>query len=334
MNGLSLGDLASSFMLQQRGSALKTEMLRLTQELTSGQVSDVKTVLAGNYSYLTDIETSMVRLEGYRVSTTEASQFSGAMQTVLGSVQDSTARLGTDLLTVSNGGLDSVALQSGIEAFEVLKSTMSALNTDIAGRSLFSGAATDQSALGSADDLMTELRSILIGVSGADSKAAVIQNWFDDPGGFETAIYGGSDTSLAPFMLSKSEDLILDVKAIDPILKSTLQNLAVAAISADGTLNVGISERRELLSISGEGILQNQDGLTALRAQIGYSEARIDSAATRNASEKISLEYAKGALLTADPYETATRLDEVQFQLESLYAVTVKTSRLSLVNFL
>ena len=50
MTGLSLGDLANSFMLQQRGAALKTEMAQLTQELTSGQVSDVKNVVAGNYS--------------------------------------------------------------------------------------------------------------------------------------------------------------------------------------------------------------------------------------------------------------------------------------------
>jgi flagellar hook-associated protein 3 FlgL len=81
-------------------------------------------------------------------------------------------------------------------------------------------------------------------------------------------------------------------------------------------------------------MLQNQDDLTSLRAQIGFAEARIDSMATRNASESVSLEYAKGTLLAADPYETATRLEEVQFQLQSLYAVTVKTSQLSLVNFL
>ena len=31
MNGLSLGDLATSFMLQNRGSALKAEMSRLTK---------------------------------------------------------------------------------------------------------------------------------------------------------------------------------------------------------------------------------------------------------------------------------------------------------------
>ena len=126
----------------------------------------------------------------------------------------------------------------------------------------------------------------------------------------------------------------MDIKATNPELKDTLKNLAIAAIAADKTLTVNNTERSALLLAAGEGILRNQDGLTSLRAQIGFAEARIDSMATRNASESVSLEYAKGTLLAADPYDTATRLGEVQFQLQSLYAVTVKTSQLSLVNFL
>ena len=334
MNGLSLGDLANSFMLQNRGSALKAEMSRLTQELTSGQVSDVRSVLAGNYSYLTGIEASLSTLQGYKTSTTEAAHFSASMQLVLENVQDSTSTFGNNLFIVASGGLDSVVVQSGNEAFEVLKGTMSALNTNIAGRSLFSGAATDQSALGSADDLMTELRFILTGVNGAPSKISAIQDWFDDPMGFEAAIYGGSDTGLAPFQLAVSEALTLDIKATNPELKDTLKNLAIATIAADETLTANSLERSALLMAAGEGMLQNQDDLTSLRARIGFAEARIDSVATRNASESVSLEYAKGTLLAADPYETATRLEEVQFQLQSLYAVTVKTSQLSLVNFL
>lgn len=334
MNGLSLGDLATSFMLQNRGSALKTEMSRLTQELTSGQIADVKSVLAGNYSYLTGIEASLSTLQGYKIASTEAAHFVGSMQSVLANVQDSTANLGTNLILVANGGLDSVALQSGGEAFEVLKSTMNALNTNTAGRSLFSGAATDQLALGSAEDLMTELRTVLSGLTGATSKISAIQGWFDDPAGFGATIYGGSNTSLSPFQLAESEALNLDIKATNPELKDTLKNLAIATIAADETLTTSYMERRDLLFAAGEGMLQNQDDLTSLRAQVGFAEARIDSIVTRNASESVSLEYAKGTLLAADPYETATRLEEVQFQLQSLYAVTVKTSQLSLVNFL
>lgn len=334
MNGLSLGDLATSFMLQNRGSALKNEMSRLTQELTSGQVSDVKSVLDGNYSYLTGIETSMSRLQGYKTATAEAAQFAGSMQSVLEKIQESTSNLGTSFILVSSGGLDNVVLQSGNEAFATLQSTMSALNTDIAGRSLFSGAASDQPALGNVDDLMTELRSIVIGISGSVAKISAIQNWFDDPAGFDALTYSGSNTGISPFQLTDSETLSLDIKATNTGLKDTLMNLAIATIAADEALTFNHTERSALLLAAGEGMMQNQDDLTSLRAQIGFAEARIDNMAIRNASESVSLEYAKGTLLAADPYETATRLEEVQFQLQSLYAVTVKASQLSLVNFL
>ena len=62
--------------------------------------------------------------------------------------------------------------------------------------------------------------------------------------------------------------------------------------------------------------------------------ARLDRIATRNAAEVTSLTMAKNTLLEADPFEAATKLEEAQFQLQSLYTVTVRSSELSLVNFL
>lgn len=331
MNSLSLGDLANSLMLQQRGSALKTEMSRLTQELTSGQTSDVKGVLAGNYSYLAGIETGLSTLKAHKVATTEASQFTNSMQLVLGTVQDQAMGFATDLITVASGGLDSVAVQTGNEALEVLKSTIGAFNTSIAGRSLFAGAATDKLPLGDAEDVIAELRTVLAGVTGASSKLLEIDNWFSDPAGFEATIYHGSNSGVAPFDLSASEALTVDIKATDEGIRDTLENLAIAS---DDIVDVDAAEREVLLRTAGERLLTNQDDLTAIRAKVGYAEARIESIATRNASESVSLEYAKGSLLEADPYETAIRLEEVQFQLQSLYTVTAKTSKLSLVNFL
>ncbi len=334
MNSLSLGDLANSFMLQNRGSALKSEMTRLTQELTSGQVSDVKGVLGGNYSYLTDIEASLSRLEGYKIANTEAAVFADTMQIALGSIQASTSDLSTNMIVVANGGLDDVVLQAGQESLEVLRNTMSTLNTQIAGRSLFSGTATDRPAVLSADDLVNELSLLVDGINGPSEKILAIQNWFDDPSGFDSVIYSGSSRGFSAFELAPSQDLTLDIKATDPELKGTIRALAVAAIAGDEALVTDSEERSVLLYAAGQGLLQNQEDLTSLRSKVGYAEARIDSFISKNATESVSLEYAKGTLLAADPYEAATRLEEVQFQLQSLYTLTARTSQLSLVNFL
>ena len=56
MTGVSLGDFAQSFMLQRRGVSLRAELTKLSGEMSTGQVSDVREVLAGNVSFLADME--------------------------------------------------------------------------------------------------------------------------------------------------------------------------------------------------------------------------------------------------------------------------------------
>ncbi|MFT6025434.1 MAG: flagellar hook-associated protein 3 FlgL [Ascidiaceihabitans sp.] len=334
MNSLSIGDLANSFLLQRRGTALKVEMSRLTQELATGQVSDIKTVLAGNFSYLSDIENSMRTLAGYKVASAEAAQMTGTMQAVLENVQNVSSDFAADLIAVSTGGLDSIAKQSATEAHQHLDSVVSALNTNFAGRNLFSGTATNTVPMPSSDTILSALRAELSGIIGADSKAAAAKAWFDDPAGFDSVIYQGSADDLAPFRLSDTEDLSLNVRANSGELKDIIRNLAMAGLANDASLAIGAAERKDILLASGEGLISAQDNLTSLRANIGFAEERIDQIATRNASEMTAMEYAKGSLLAADPYETVTRLEEVQFQLQSLYTITSRSSELTLVNFL
>jgi flagellar hook-associated protein 3 FlgL len=88
------------------------------------------------------------------------------------------------------------------------------------------------------------------------------------------------------------------------------------------------------MNTAGQNLLTVQDDLTNLRAGVGFAEARIENFQARTEAERISAEYAKGALLSVDPYEAATRLEDAQFQLESLYSVTVRLSRLNLTSFM
>lgn len=334
MNSLSIGDLANSFLLHQRGTALKTELSRLTQELASGQVSDIKSVLAGNFSYLSDIENSMETLAGYKVASTEATHFSGATQSALGNVQDVSSSFAADLVSVSSGNIDSIARQSAAEARQHLDSVVSALNTNFAGRNLFSGTATDTVPLPPSQTILDALRTELTGVSGATAKAAAAEVWFNDPAGFDSVIYQGSSDTLAPFRLSETDAVTMDIRADSIELKDVIRHLAMAGLADDATLSIDAAERKDILLSSGEGLIATQNNLTSLRANVGFTEERIDQIATRNASELTSMEYAKGSLLAADPFEIVTRLEEVQFQLQSLYTVTVRSSQLSLINYL
>ncbi|MEP3783249.1 flagellin [Ascidiaceihabitans sp.] len=334
MNSVSIGDLAHSYLLQRRGSSLRAEMSKLNQELTSGQVADIKSILAGNFSYLSDIETSMSHLNAYKTSSAEATQFTSAMQSALDVVQTQSTDLGTNILSVVAGGIDAVSRQVTVEAREQLGAIVNTLNTDLAGRSIFSGTASNQAPLASSTDILNSVRSVMAGQIGPTDKLAAVDAWFADPAGFDAVIYQGSSDAMAPFRLSEHEDLSLDVRANDKAIKDVIRNVAVAALANDAALGIDFTERAALLNDAGVGLMTNAADVTALRANIGFIEERIDDIATRNSIESTSLEYAKGALLSVDPYETATRLEEVQFQLQSLYTVTVRSSELTLVNFL
>ena len=334
MSIFSLGDLAQSYMLQRRGLELKNEMSRLNAELTSGQISDVKSVLAGNFSYFSDIENDLKTLEGFKIATREATQFADASQIALGRVHDTASALGNKALTGASIAVGPVLDQIILDAEGDLDTVISALNTSQGGRSLFSGTATDMAAIVDTDTLLGNLRNATSGATSPDALIAAANAWFDDPAGFAATSYLGSNDTLSAFRLSNTETVGVSITANDTALRNLLRSVAVTAIVSDVAYGFGDAEKRAALAAMGEDLLQNQAELTALRADVGSAQARIETIATRNAAEESSLGFAKGALLNADPYETATRLEDVQFKLQSLYTVTARMSDLSLVNFI
>ena len=330
----SIGDLAQSLMLRQQNAGLKQTMQRLTSELSTGRVQDTSKHLSGDYSRLTDIERSMTLLAGYKTAGNEAAVFASATQFALERMQSVTSDLGTDLIQISASTLSSVLETNSATALGQFESLVSALNTDVAGRGLFSGAATDRAAVVGADDLLADLRTAMAGAATAADLRAAADTYFGPAGGFETTGYSGSNAPIAPMALRDGETVVLDIKADDQAFRNMLKETALAALATDPAFGLSRTEQAEVMNTAGQNLLTVQDDLTNLRAGVGFAEARIENFQARTEAERISAEYAKGALLSVDPYEAATRLEDAQFQLESLYSVTVRLSRLNLTSFM
>ncbi|MEP2473381.1 flagellin [Roseobacter sp.] len=334
MSATSLGDLAQSFLFQRRSISLRQDLNRLTDELSSGKVSDIREVMSGNHGYLTDLERSLEVLESYSVANIEAAYTTDAMQVSLERVQDSGGTLGLDLLLASAGPLGVISGNPSENAATQLEGVLSYLNDDVAGRSLFAGTATDTAPLPDAETLIAFVRTAVAGQTTPEDVVTAAEAWFADPAGFDALAYSGSTTALAPFALSDTENVTLDIRADDDAIKELLTHITVAALASDATLGFEVDEQSELFGLAGLGLQKNQDNLTSLRASIGFVEERIEMISARNGAEETSIEIARGGLLAADPFETATELEAVQFHLQSLYSVTVRSSQLSLVNFL
>ena len=330
----SLGDLAQSYAMQSRNTALKQDIQRLTTELASGQVADVRQAISGNTAYANDLERSLTKLDGYDLSTTEAGQLAEGMQNALTRIGDLNTAFRDTLISTTGSTLSETSSGILTQADNTLDGIINAMNTSVSGRALFAGASTDIQPIAPKEDLLDGLRTAVSGAGSVDDILTAAQAWFDDSAGFASIGYQGADTSLAAISLSDQESAHLDLRADNAAFNDTLRYLATIALADDPALGLTEAQQSELIQKSISTAVSSTGQVVSLQAEVGISESKIEAASVRNSAERSSLEIARNDLLSIDPYQAATELEQVQFQLESLFAITSRMSQLSLVNYL
>ena len=329
----NVGDMAQSLILRRQNATLKQAMQTLSTELTTGLVTDTTARLKGNYALLAGIETSLTQLDSYRRVTTETAATASVMQTALSHIATSARDLGAALIAAASSNSPARIDTLGTDATQKLQSALSALNTRIGDRSVFAGVATDHAAVADAETMMTALDTAVAGaISSADVQTAV-DAWFADPGGFAATVYLGG-AALQPVPVGPDDQATLDITALDPALVETLKGLAMTSLLDRGTLAGSDVARADLAKRAGESLLSSATARAELSARLGTVEAGISNASLRNDSERSALETAKLGLLSVDPYEVAAKLQATQTQLQTLYSITARMQRLSLVDYL
>ena len=333
MPNLGVGDLAQALVLGRHSASLKNALQALSTEVATGLVVDRTQRLAGDYAALAGIEGSLTQLRAYHAVTTETGILASVMQTALTSMADHATALGSALLAAATGSSPTRIDTLGEEARQRLQSVMSALNAQVGGRNVFSGIATDRSAVTDSETMMTALDAAVAGATSSADVETAVAAWFADPLGFAATVYQGG-TPLEPVPISANETAQISVTARDLAIVTTLKGLAMAALLQRGVLVGSAGARSDLAKRAGESLASSAGARAELQARIGTTEAGIADAATRNSAERAALETARLGLLSVDPYDTVAKLQQTQTQLETLYAVTARLSRLNLVDFL
>ncbi|NVK62897.1 MAG: flagellar biosynthesis protein FlgL [Rhodobacteraceae bacterium] len=331
----TVGDLARTLVLRTHQTRLNQEMDRLGVEIASGFVRDAASHLGGDITGLLAIDRTLAKLETYRVNTTEASFLTGTMQNALEEIQIRAENVSQVLLSVELTPNDEMLNTMSSEAESALNQMLNGLNRSVGGRFLFSGTATDGHAVIDSDTMLNELRTALAGQTDVAGVEAALDAWFDTAGGgFETTGYLGSTTSLAPMRLSKTESANVDIRADDQVFRDTMKALAKAALATDSSLALPENVKIELIGNAALDLQTAQAHMVELRSGLGALQQRIEETATRNSAERAATTIARVELVGTDQFETATRYENTRAQLESLYAITVRSSRMSLVGFL
>jgi flagellar hook-associated protein 3 FlgL len=332
MTRISVGDASLTNILARQGAELRGQVQRAAQEVATGKHSDIGQTLRGDIAPLLAVDASLARLGAYRSNTTDAAVQTAAQQSAVSGL----SQLATGITMTLIGARDfQTATQIDSIAADArgrLASAIGLINTQASGRAVFSGVVTDTVPLGASDDLLAALETAAAGATTAGQVEAAVNGWFADPLGFGTFYQGATPLSAAPIAPGETADL--STTAMDPTIRDTLAGFAMAALLDRGVLAGNSEERARLAQTAGQTLHRTEDARITLAARIGTVEARIETARTRNAAEETSLGILRSDISSIDPYEAATRLETVRAQLESLYLVTARVSRLSLAEYL
>lgn len=334
MTSFPLSDLASSLRQQSQLRNLRDALDVAGRELTTGRIASPGTLPEAALRETFGIDRQLLRLEQTTSDLTRAQNRTAVTQNALGTIDSVLGTMATELLAAIERGDDGSAETLRQTASGRLQSVLSALNTQYAGESLFAGAATDRIALGSADRLISDIRALVAGAADAASARAGIDAYFGSGGDFETSFYGGSTTDAAPVALPDGSRIGTGARADDDGLRQVLKGLATLAAAEPGAWSAPAAERADLLRSAAQETRQSTQGLTALRARLGQDEEAIRLGIDATAAERAALQLARNELTAVDPFVAATRFNDLQGQLETLYTVTARLSGLSLTNFL
>ncbi|MFP4569830.1 flagellin [Rhodosalinus sp.] len=331
LNAPRLGDMAQSLTLRSHAARLKADLADRSQEVATGRAADLVRHLGGDTARLAALERDLAMTAPLRRLQAEAASRAAAMQTALESIQSRLEPLGATLRNAASAGVPAEIAAATGEARDAFGAAVAALNTSAAGRSLFAGGAVGGPAIAPAEDMLDDLRAAIGGETDAATIAGLVRDWFAPGGGFETAGYLGATEPAAAVPLGQAETVALDLRADDPTLRGVLAAAALGALAADPALDLPEATSRALFGAAAADAMAVRDPMTELRAALGTKEARIEQAGVRLQAVRAGAEMARAALVGVDEYEAATRVEALGHKLESLYAVTVRLSRLTLL---
>lgn len=331
----TVGDMSTQFQSLRQTGRIRSDLNRLSNELSTQQKSDLTAHLRGATGQVISLDREINLLESFSRTSTEVGQRLGYMQATLAVVDQMRGQFMSQALPITKDSTDAAIIDAAAAGSEVFSNTVTNLNKRFGDRALFSGAATDQNALADADVMLADIRLSVAGMTNVTDIKAALDTWFDDPaGGFATIGYLGDQGDKVEQNIGAATTVKIEARADDDAIRALLKGTALAAIADDAGLPLSMATRANLVAEAGQAMLGAADQLSAMRGTLGGAEARVEEASVSLATQLTAYRINRNDLTVADPFETASRLQDVQQQLEMHYAVTARLSQLSLVNYL
>jgi flagellar hook-associated protein 3 FlgL len=168
--------------------------------------------------------------------------------------------------------------------------------------------------------------------------AAAVDAWID--GSFSTLFedagwrtnFSGASQKVIQSRVSMSEVVASSVSSDSTAFRDVTRALSLVGQSGIDNMSRSAADRLmdRAMNILGSG----QQAVTSMQADMGSVQTRVSDATERLTIQSQSLAKSIGSIEDVDPYEVSVRLNNLQTQIETSYALTSRISQLSLLKFL
>lgn len=144
---------------------------------------------------------------------------------------------------------------------------------------------------------------------------------------------GGQPNAPLTARISETETITQSAQANAPAMRDLMRGLAM--LSEVDVNQIGDPDAREAWITEARNAISNGlNGLAELETNTGLHRARLADTVAAQQSRGGFLDGERLLLEGTDQYDAATRLTQLQTQLESSFAVTARLSRMSFLNYL
>lgn len=329
---MTFGDNASGFSLRSKGSELKSRMEVLSKEISSGKVASVRKHTKGRVEEISIISRRSKNLEGYNLGIARLELLQKTAQISLGQIGGSLQALRDDAVLFQTSSSPS-ARKTLLEKSElVLERMISALNVSVAGESVFSGTATDRAPL-DLEGLTAAVKAHVLTRPASQSLGDRVDEFFLTAGPYETQAYSGSSAERS-FLIDDGRTVGVGVRADGIEIRRAIGAVMGVMIALDDTISIPEAQRKDVVSHSIARMSSAMDSVIAVKARLGASQENLELQKTANTAQIESLKMLQSEKLGVDRYAKIAELREAENRLGTVYAMTARMSRLSLLEYI
>jgi flagellar hook-associated protein 3 FlgL len=327
-------DLGRLTALKRSTAETRAALANAGTEMTTGLNTSRYDATSGNITRIFAIERALDRNEvfGDTIALTEVRV--DTAQNALGLMLTPLQDLSASLPSAVSMGDTQASLVHARSARNALTDTISALNTQSGGLSLFAGTATDGPAVAPAATILADLDALAAAAATPADAIASINAYFAPGGAFLGTRYLGSATDLAPVDVGEGRRIDYALRADAGEFVDALRSEALAAVVAGGAFAGDIDAQMEMLSAAGTAMLTSKEGILDLRSAVGVTQQALEDAKAARTAEKDTLDLARNAIMTVDPTEAASVYQALETQLQTIFTVTARLSDLSYVKYM